>query len=78
MGNYAPTDDKPCLSLSFTRNAGLSRRAAGRFRAPGSPGAERREGAPAQPRILPERSEGRTSYYLNGYVQAIIRFSLNQ
>jgi len=39
-------------------NAGLSRRAAGRFRAPGSPGAERREGAPAQPRILPERSEG--------------------
>ena len=55
-----------CLSLLAERGAEPPR--SGRFRAPGSPGAERREGAPAQPRVLPELRSGRTSYYLNGSI----------
>ena len=44
---------RPTRQLSGAPEGHLSR-------TPGSPVAERREGAPAQPRILPERSEGRT------------------
>ncbi|MFH0783668.1 MAG: hypothetical protein V2B20_17175, partial [Pseudomonadota bacterium] len=50
------------MRLRVATNAGAEPPRSGRFRAPGSPGAQRREGAPAQPRRSPsaERRENAT------------------
>ncbi len=47
-------------------NAGAEPPRSGRFRAPGSPGAERREGAPAQPRRSPSAKRRENAVRMSG------------